>query len=117
MSYTVIQIIRIFTQIYPIPQAQFAEEKNTFYTHKAKVLAQISQDLEKFGLKQDFLEQLLHREQEVKEEEEKKVMTWEDRVKIGMTDVKHLFPPKPMDPRLVKKYEKMNKKNKKVARS
>jgi len=92
---------------------EYAKEKEAFFAEKEKILEKIDQDLADFGLDRSYFEDLLQREKEEEIEAKKDEMTWEDRVKIGMIDVKHLFPPKPMDPRLVKKYAKLAKKNKK----
>lgn len=87
-------------------RVQFEEEKEAFSKHKADILKEIDRDLQKFGLDRDFLENILKREAEKREEVEKDTMTWEERAKIGMIEVTHLFPPKPVDPRLAKKYKK-----------
>jgi len=92
---------------------EYVKEKETFFAEKEKILAKIDQDLADFGLDRSYFKDILQREKEEEIEAEKDEMTWEERVKIGMIDVKHLFPPKPMDPRLVKKYAKLAKKNKK----
>ena len=89
-----------------LSQVQFEEEKEAFLKHKADILKEIDRDLQKFGLDRDFLENILKREAEKREEVEKDTMTWEERAKIGMIEVTHLFPPKPVDPRLAKKYKK-----------
>jgi len=92
---------------------EYVKEKEAFFDEKEKILAKIDQDLADFGLDRSYFKDLLQREKEEEIEAKKEDLTWEERVKIGMIDVKHLFPPKPMDPRLVKKYEKLAKKNKK----
>ncbi|XP_005097152.1 28S ribosomal protein S15, mitochondrial [Aplysia californica] len=65
-------------------KTQFEEEKQAFYEHKAKVLAEIDKDLESYGLTRDFLEELLVKEKETKKPH--KILNWEERVRLGMTD-------------------------------
>ncbi|GFN90127.1 28S ribosomal protein s15, mitochondrial [Plakobranchus ocellatus] len=59
------------------------EEKKSFYEFKSKILAEIERDLEKYGLDRSFLDEL----QVVEKETEKphKILTWDERVKLGMT--------------------------------
>lgn len=48
-------------------QAKFEAEKKTFFEHKAKILAQIEEDLKNFGLTREFLDQQIAREKEILE--------------------------------------------------
>ncbi|RUS71659.1 hypothetical protein EGW08_020583 [Elysia chlorotica] len=64
-------------------KVKFEDEKKTFFEHKSKILAEIEKDLERYGVDKSFLDDL----QVVEKETEKphKILSWEERVKLGMT--------------------------------
>ena len=64
-------------------QIKYEEEKKSFFEHKSKVMAEIERDLEKYGVDRSFLDDL----QVVEKETEKphKILSWDERVKLGMT--------------------------------